>query len=57
MPPKKKSSPIKRWLAAAKANGYLVKGAGFKKLPKKGTEGYNKIKATFEKSKAAGKKQ
>lgn len=56
MPPKKKAAPILRWLAAAKANGYLVKGAGFKKLPKKGTEGYNKIKQTYDRSKPATKK-
>ena len=36
MPPKK---PKMTFIEAAKKNGYMMKGQGFKPLPKKGTQG------------------
>lgn len=55
--PKKKSAPKKRkagsavkaWSKAAKLEGYMKKGEGFKPLPKKGTKEYKKIRARYEK--------
>lgn len=47
---KRKSNPaLKKWVKAAKAEGYMVKGAGFKPLPKKGTAGYKAIVARVAK--------
>ena len=39
-----KNPAMSKWVRAAKAEGYLKKGA-FAALPKKGTAGYNRIKA------------
>jgi len=38
---------LKKWVAAAKAEGYLQKGS-FRKMPKKGTAAYNSIRARYE---------
>ena len=47
---KRKVNPaLKKWAAAAKAEGYMKKGAGFKPLPKKGSAGYKAIKARVAK--------
>lgn len=49
--PKKKGTGAQKlalWREAAKKNGFMIKGAGFKKMPKKGTDDYNKIRATYE---------
>ena len=43
-----KSPALSAWRAAAKAEGYLQKGAGFQKLPKKGTAAYERIRARYE---------
>jgi len=41
------SGALRAWISAAKAEGYMKKGAAFKKLPKKGTTGYKRIKARY----------
>lgn len=41
------TSALSRWVAVARAHGYLKKGASFKPLPKKGTEAYKKLKAAY----------
>ena len=45
MPPKK---PKMTFIQAAKKNGYMMKGQGFKPLPRKGSPEYNKIKAAMK---------
>lgn len=48
MPKRGGSCALKKWVKAAKAHGYMCSKQGFKKLPKKGSEAYCKIKATYE---------
>lgn len=43
-----RSELLKAWVKAAKQHGYLKKGENFKKMPKKGTDAYKAIKATYE---------
>lgn len=40
---------LSNWVKAAKKAGYLQSGKGFKKLPKKGSPGYKKIKNIYNK--------
>jgi len=49
---KRKLNPaMSKWMRAAKAEGYMVKGAAFKPLPKKGSAGYLAIMRRVNNSK------
>ena len=42
-----KKNGLGLWVKACKQHGYMVKGVGFRPVPKKGTPEYKKIHATF----------
>ena len=48
-PKRKTNTALKNWLKAARAEGFMKKGAGFKPLPKKGSAAYKKIRARYNK--------
>ena len=43
MPTKQKSKPKMSFVDACKKEGYMKKGSGFKPLPKRNSDAYNKI--------------
>ena len=43
----KKSHALKDWISICKDHGYLLKGEGFKRLPKKGTKKYKTMKREY----------
>ena len=43
------------WLECLRAHGYMLKGAGFKPTPKKGSSEYEAVKKDFDAKKAAKK--
>ena len=43
MPTTQKSKPKMSFITAAKLEGYMEKGSGFKPLPKRNSDAYNKI--------------
>ena len=44
-----RNNGLSKWVKACKRAGYMVSGANFKPLPKKGTAGYRKIRAIYDK--------
>ncbi len=43
------------WLTCLREHGYMMKGAGFKPTPKKGTPEYEAVRKTFDARKAEAK--
>ncbi len=43
-----RNAKLRKWVKAAKEHGYLKCGTSFKRLPRKGTEEYKRIRRTYE---------
>lgn len=52
--PKEPKAPT-LWLTCLREHGYMLKGAGFKPTPKKGTPEYEAVRKTFDARKAEAK--